>query len=368
MSLSDDEWAIPTACGAPADRDSHSIQENGPLWEIATPDKGGKLVVLQLYPDFRTVTDLTKGDNRIPGHRALWDIHEVKPHCVSIAQASIRHFACSGHDSDPDILGRADNLEIPDLRGRNTFDDHDVPPDLVRFLDSLFFLSYRTLLFRISQFRGAEGAVLNLLQVQHEAENRFAVSMSKLALGELSETLMKLHRLKTAFDRRILGDSPAIHLVHHVRTFSPHVRYASSEYVPVEFSSGRRRPTIWMSVNVLPIGGKTWLFVSHPCERRPVIIDVGKKVDAIASSHRRQRRRVDLEMMGECSNLYASPEDFINLPERDQSFVRSSMAKSAFDDHLTKGLELLRSSPVGGELISHVERRLRAEDRAKRHG
>ena len=358
VRLGEDALSSPVECREDSSRNSHSIQESGPLRDISSRGKGGR-VVLRFFPDLGTVLNLTKGEDRVLGHKWLWEIEDVPPQCVPISSASIGHFACGFHDRDSKTLGKADNLYVPDLGGRDTLDDRDLPDGLNHFAESLFFLAYRTLIFRIGQLRGAERAAANVLDTQIDKGTRFAVSGTLATLKELSSLQLELYRFKSAFDRRILGDPSAIHLVHHLRQFDPIIRYASSDYIPVEFRSGRRKHYEWLSINVLPLQGQTWLFVSHIYRRNPLVIDIQKKVAAWASSNHLQRSHVDLGTFCRSPNLYACPEEFYGLPLADQSFVSNSMVKALVSDNLGKDLDLLRSSPAGGPLVSRIERGLR---------
>ena len=63
-------------------------------------------------------------------------------------------------------------------------------------------------------------------------------------------------------------------------------------------------------------------------------------------------------MLRDSLNLFASPADFGDLPESDQSLVKGSLAKSICQDPLEKGLEILRASPGGLGLLSRIESRL----------
>ena len=87
----------------------------------------------------------------------------------------MRHFACNDHDQGTSALARADNLVVPDLHGRTILYDRSPPPGLEAFMESLFFLAYRTLLFRISQLRGVEQAASQIHQERSAEGNRYAV-------------------------------------------------------------------------------------------------------------------------------------------------------------------------------------------------
>ena len=365
---SDDNLAYPVECRKPADRKSHSIQKARSLEEIACHDgqvPGGGLYVYQFFPDIDDAVKQTSaatpgGGPSAFGQKWPWEIKEIPPHPVSIEEASVRHFACSAHDQDTNALARADNLILPDLDGRTILYDRDPSPVLEEFMECLFFLAYRTLLFRISQLRGVEQAASQIHRERSAEGNRFAVELSLGVLTDLSARITELYRLKRRYDQRILGDSEAIHLVHHVASFRPIVRYACSEYTTVEVPRGKKTRKYLISLNVLPLQGVTWLIASHLCERNSVNIAIGKVVTRILSTVQRQRRREDLRMMCASSNLYASPDDFRSMPERDKAEISSSMATTAFGEVLSQGLKVLRDSEGGKHVIQRVEARMRA--------
>lgn len=262
------------------------------------------------------------------------------------------HFACNFHDQDARSLARADNLVVPDLpQKRIILDDHSLPPGLEAFTESLFFLAYRTLLFRISQLRGVEQAASQLHRERSEEGNRFAVKLILGELGAIADTLTDLYRLKRRYDRRILGESEAIHLVHHVASFRPIIRYACAEYTTVGPRRGKKR---WASINVLPLQDVTWLIVSHLYEGRSHNAAIEKEL------YPRQRRREDLRMMCESTNLYASPDDYRKMCEKYKAEIPSSMSTTIFGDSLSRGLEILRSSEGGQDVISRMKAKARA--------
>ena len=357
VGVGEKEWSLPVTCGADARRGSHSIQEAGPLREIAATSGQG-LYVLGFFPDVNHLMPLTKGVAGHPGTKWLWDIEAVPPRPMGAGEASVAHFACSLHDSDLRYLGAADNLEIPDLGGRVIFHDQDPPTGLEQFLHSLFVLAYRTLLFRFSQLRGVEKAAVTALSEQSDADNRFGVQSCLERLQELSGLLTGVAREKSGFDRRILGDASALGLVHHVVEFFPTVRYAASEFLPFEYRNGARRKSIWSAVNVLPIKGQTWLIVSHHCTRNSDIVGISKEVVAWASRNLTSRNHFDLDAFVNLTNVYASPVDFEALPDSDRSSIASRMAWKVCEEPFEQGIELLRSSPRGRDLVERCEREL----------
>ncbi len=350
----DEPWSIPVECGELANPDNHSIQEHGSLEEISSVGKGGA-EVLQFLPDVGFLTQLTKGDDGLPGHKWLWDIEEIPPHPVPISEASVGHFACRSHDGG--LLGRADNLVVPDLHGRHLLDERSISADLVPFTEALFALAYRTLIFRISQLRGAAKVAADALKEQMDDGNWYASGLAVPQVSNFVAVLTELHRLKTGFDFRILEESPGVRLIHHVREFSPFIRYTCSECVPRLLSSKRQKTYVWMCVNILNLGGTTWLIVSHPIESEFASGSVERWVKRMTEYGPAARRRTDLRMFSESLNLFASPADFSGLPESDQSLVKSSLARLICQDPLEKGLELLQASPGGRGLLSRIENR-----------
>ena len=368
VEFSDDRMAYPLECRKPAERKSHSIQKASSLEAIACNDgraPGGGPYVYQLFPDIQSTLKQTSAATPGGGRLALaqkwpWEVEELPPHPVTIDEASVRHFACNHHDQNPGALARADNIVIPDIDEKATLRDCSPPPGSEAFMDSLFFLAYRTLLFRISQLRGVEQAAAQVLQERSAEGNRFAVSLTLKFLADLSDRITELYRFKRGYDQRILGDSEAMHLVHYVASFPPIIRYACAEYAPVDVPSGKRTRRIWMSLNVLPLQGVTWLIVTYPSKRYSVDSKAQRAVAQMLSRRPKQRRREDLQMMCNTTNLYVSPDDYRSMPDRDKAIISTSMATAVFGEMLSQGLEVLRSSEGGRDVIGRVEAGVRA--------
>ena len=367
VGCSDDNLAYPVECRKPAERKSHSIQKAKSLEEIACHDghvPGGGPYVYQFFPDIYDTVKQTSAATPGGGRPALaqkwpWEIKELPPHPVTIEEASVRHFACNDHDQGTSALARADNLVVPDLDGRTILDEHSPPPGLEGFMESLFFLAYRTLLFRISQLRGVEKAASQVHQERSTEGNRFAVKLTLEVLTELSDKITELYRFKRGYDQRILGDSEAIHLVHHVASFRPIIRYACAEYTPVAVRRGKKTRKYLISLNVLLLQGVTWFIASHPCQRYSVNNAIRKEIARMLSTVPKQRRFEDLRMMCNSTNLYASPEEYRSMPERDKAKISSSMATTIFGEVLSQGLTVLRSSEGGQQVIRRVEAKVR---------
>ena len=368
VGYSDDNLGYPVECREPAERKSHSIQKAKSLEEIACHDGhvlGGGPYVYRFFPDIYDTVKQTSAATPGGGRPALaqkwpWEITELPPHPVTIEEASVRHFACNDHDQGISALAHADNLVMPDLDGRTILDEHSPPSGLEGFMESLFFLAYRTLLFRISQLRGVEQAASQVHRERSTDGNRFAVKLLLEVLADLSDKITELYRFKRGYDQRILGDSEAIHLVHHVASFRPIIRYACAEYTSVEVHRGRKPRKIWMSLNVLPLQGVTWLIASHPHQGNWMNIEIGRVIARMVSAVPKQRRREDLRMMCNSTNLYASPEEYRSMPEKDKAKISSSMATTVFGETLSQGLTVLRASEGGQHVIRRVEAKARA--------
>ena len=358
VRLGPEEWSLPEECGGDAVRGSHSIQEAGPLMEIAS-SSGRGLYVLALFPNVSHLTGLTRGAAGRPGTRWPWDIESVPPRRVSTGQASVDHVACSPDDQG--YLAGADNLTIPDLGGRSVFCDNSPPPGMGRFLDALSVLSYRTLLFRVSQLRGVQRTALKSLSEQVDANNRFGIQMCSDLFKENGRVLTEVCRQKSGFDRRILGQESAMRLVHHVVEFEPIVRYALSEFFLLEYRNGNRKRSVWASLNVLPIGGRTWFILSHPCVPHSHVLGISKEVAYRVTKDYRWRKHHDLDAFVNSTNLYVSPVDYAALPKSDRRSVARGVALQISEEPFDKALEYLRSSSAGQALVSRCERKLRGK-------
>ena len=196
---------------------------------------------------------------------------------------------------------------------------------------------------------------IEVLKEQMDEGNWYAAGLVIPQISDLSAILTELYRLKTGFDSRILKEPNGIHLIHHVREFSPFIRYTCSECVPWVLRSRRRISYCWVCVNILSLEGVTWLIVSHPVDPAFASGSIERRVKRMTSCGPTARRRTDLEMLRDSLNLFASPADFCGLPGSDQSLVKGSMAKLICRDPLEKGLELLRGSPGGRGLLSRIE-------------
>ena len=344
----------PVDCKKPASRKSHSIQEAGPLKEISSPSRSGRCV-LQVFPNIDHLVKHTKGENKRTASKWLWEIESMPPQDeVPISLASVGHFACDIHDRGYPLAG-ADNLKIPVNSGYVSFDDQSPPAGLEDCSESLFYLAYRTLLFRISQFRGVEKEVLRQLGLQVESGNRFAVESCLGHHQKVSSILSQLLRFKDGFDRRVLGDASAIRLVHHIVPFRPVIRYAACEFNKVPHIPYRGEDSVWAALNVLPISGRTWFIASHSrLSNQHHYSLVRNGVLDFAACSGSARRTADLGAFLSWINIYASIPDYCSLPESDRTFIESRMAWQVCKEPFSKGLEILGSSPAGTREIARV--------------
>ena len=352
----------PISCGEAADRGSHSIQHHGPLSEISTLRPSGRQV-LRLFPDIQHMIPLTKGEEGRVATRWPWDVPDVPPREIPISQASVSHFACGDDDQDPGRLGKADNLRLPRLVEPVYFDDRWVPADFAGVSEPLFYLAYRTLLFRISQFRAIEKELYRAYGGFAGTENRFSVQSCLDQLKQVSGVLSVLFQYKDGFDRRILGERGRMRLVHHVVPFEPVVRYVASEFMQLEHIGYCGCDRDWVSLNVLAISGRSWLIVSHrPLDNRHHSSLLRNAVLNLASSGSVKRRELDYKALSSCVNLYVCPEEYYSLPESDRALVESRITWEVCEEPFKKALDILRSSDAGRMEVERVERLIR--DRA----
>ena len=357
VALGDSRPSAPVVCGESASRGSHSIQRARPLTDIATCRPSG-LCVYRFFPDLHHLVSETKGADGLPAHTWLWEVDSVPPKEVPISETSVGHFACDVHDKEP-FLGQADNLVLSDVRGYELVEDANPPEKFRPVCESMFYLAFRTLLYRISQFRGAEKEAIKNLMSQADRANRYGVQICLDSLRDISSTLTKLSRIKNGFDRRALGDGSGIRLVHHVLPFEPSIPYAASEYIPIDHLPYRGKNRLWVSLNVLPVGGRTWLIVSHgQLAERVRASSIKSRILDMATCNPSGRKRIDFKAFADWSNVYASISDYDSLPEGDRTQIESQVAQNVCKEPFAKGLELLRSSPSGRREIERIEREI----------
>ena len=264
----------PVDCGLPASADNHSIQENGVLSRLVSPSNLSK-TVLQLFPTASSLASQLKEPGKHPGSEFVWNHARVIPKPLSISLASVRHFACGPHDGD--TLALADNLNFPSPDGYYQIVDGQVPVALRELARGLHRLAYRTLLFRISQFRGTELVITQQFDKQIRGTelvtglqsdrqiggaNRFAVNSLVKNLQECTAVSDKLYRQKLLFDQDLV-ESKSLRLVHHMAPFIPIIRYAASEYLIEALAQLKGNPEVSYSFNLIPDDDVTWAVLSH---------------------------------------------------------------------------------------------------------
>ena len=341
----------PVDCGAKSDNDAHSITENGVLSCIAKQGNGGR-EVLRFFPDAHQLVNLTRGDAGYPGSQGLWEIDRVLPKSVPIASASISHSTCKDHDRD--FFGLVDRLNLSGVTAHHRIADkrHDSE-------EALFRLSYRTLLFRLSQLRGSELEATRKRTEKVQDGNRFAVDMLDANLKDISSLVRALYRDKSVYDKRVVGDGKS-HFVHHVMPFNPRVRFAASEYMPIPCNCRNCRlgspatDDFLASVNVLPGKSRSWLVVTYPsarCNR--------KRYDSVVANWVKDFCATNDDVMGRhreamitWTNLYCSPEDYCRLDDNARSFVEESIARAVCIDPFRLYLDIMATHPRGADLIN----------------
>ena len=347
----------PVDCGQPSNDDNHSIQENGLLSRLVNPSDKSKSV-LQFFPTALSLATQLKQPGKHPGTEFIWDHTRLAPKPVSISRASVRHFACGDHDGH--ILGEADNLRFPATNSYLQIVDEKTGDTLKPFARTLHRLAYRTLLFRISQFRGTELVAAEKLKEQIKAGNRFAVDTLLDNLKELSSVSLELHRHKLLFDQDLVA-SKRFPLVHHIAPFDPIIRYAASEYLPMQRPQVKGKEgssDAYVSMNVIPDGQVTWYVLSHPANySRFTTSTIANHVRDFTCQTPDLRKRFDLDSLSNLTNIYASPVDYWSLDECDRETVERSLAWRLCEQPYEKTLKFLESTPKGSAFI----RRIRSE-------
>ena len=201
---------------------------------------------------------------------------------------------------------------------------------------------------------------MRFLLLQMLSNNRYGVQSCHEALLDLSSTLTELLRFKSSFDRRIMGDTSAIHLVHHIVPFQPVIPYVASEYMPLKHLTYRDEDYIWVSLNILSLQGRNYLVLSHLAFNNPHRDSIIRRsiFDFVYGSEP-DRRRADYDVFINWTNVYASIKDYLSLEESDRTFIGSRIAWNICEEPFAKGLEILRSSPGGAREISRAETELR---------
>ena len=363
----------PVDCGLPADADNHSIQENGVLNRLVSPSDRSK-TVLQLFPTASSLASQLKEPGRHPGSEFMWNHARMIPKRISISLASVRHFACGPHDGE--TLALADNLKFPFPDGYRQIVDYQIPGALRNVARGLHRLAYRTLLFRISQFRGTELVIAQQLDKQIRGTelvtgpqtnrqvggaNRFAVESLLKNFEECSAVSTKLYRQKLLFDQDLV-ESKRFRLVHHIAPFNPIVRSAASEYLIEDAVQLKGKPEVSFSFNLIPDDGVTWAILSHSYTYdRQVTSYLRNKLLNLTCSTEHIRRKQDLDFLSSFTNIYVSPEDYNALPESDRSQVEEMLAFKVCEEPHLKTIEFLKSFPLGENLIKRITRKIKHE-------
>lgn len=353
----------PVECSEAANANNHSIQENGVLSLIARAEPDGTRKVLKFFPTAMRLANFTKGSARHPGSEWVWNIDRIEPELVPISLASIGHFACGGHDGL--TFGPVDQLELPDWDSYVRLDERTCSREYQDLAIRLFLLAYRTLLYRISQFRGTETVGVTQLSMLMKSGNRFGVDSLKGSLDKTAQVMTSLYRHKSSFDRRYteVGRGP---LVHHISPFVPIIPYAASEYLPIRHLSGKGRQQeqqhAFASCNIYPDQDRTWFIVSH-------LATSDQSLDRSVSNFVRDftcetpllRRKQDIESLAGFTNVYASPDAYCALDPEDRSAIETSVAWNICEKPYDDTLELLKGSPAGCEAVRRIEREILRE-------
>ena len=352
----------PVDCGKSASADNHSIQENGVLSLISRAEQDGSRKVFRFFPTASRLANLTKGTAGYPGSEWIWKVERLEPDLVPISLASIGHFACGDHDGY--TFEPVDKMVLSDGDSYFRIDERHCSKESRDLARRLALLAYRTLLYRISQFRGTESVIADQLAKFVRTGNRFAVDSLRENLDETAQVMTPLYRHKSLFDRR-LTDVARCPLVHHIAPFTPIVPYAASEYLPIRHLTGKgkqQEELAFVSCNVLPSKDRTWFIVSHPATSDP-------SLETSASNYVRNftcetpmlRKKQDLKFLSDCTNVYASPDGYRLLHSEDQDAIETAMAWNICEKPYEKTLQRLKSSPAGSKLIEKIQKEITLE-------
>ena len=360
--LPDGNGVWPVDCGKKVLRDNHSVQRNGVLDKIATARMGGTpRQVLHFVPTPSRLADLTRAPGAGPGSRWWWKVERVPPKPVSISLASVGRWACREHEEGE--FKRADNLVFPNYQTLQEIDARIPPAKGDQFTEKLFWLAYRTLLFRICQLLGIEVTTTKKREQQARQGNRFAVAVLDARLKDLSSISLDLHRHKQWFDKRI-ANQQNLGLIHHVAPCTPRVTIAASEYNSIRRFSVRGAREIsdglYASINVIPDGPHSWVVIScipdagfHYSRTSVVnaILDFICQNDDI-------KKRVVFKALSDWFNLYVSPTGYRTLPVEEQAEIERSIAEAVCLEPCRQFLDVLVSSPAGRKEVERADTQL----------
>ena len=353
----------PVECLEIAYADNHSIQENGVLSLISRVEQDGTRTVLRFFPTASRLVNLARGSAGYPGSEWVWNIRRLESVLIPISLASIGHFACGDHDGF--TFRPIDELCIPRWDSYVMIDERKCPKEYRDLANRLFLLAYRTLLYRISQFRGTESVNAEQLRKMVRLGNRFGVDSLRENLDETARVMTPLYRHKSLFDRRLteVAKGP---LVHHIAPFDPIIPYAASEYQPIRHLAVRGRKQqdqyAFASCNVLPDQDRTWFIVSYPATS-------DQSLETCASNLVRDftcetpllRKKQDLECLSSNTNVYASPDGYASLAPEDREAVETAIAWNLCEKPYQNTLDYLRSSDVGNQLITRLQNEIARE-------
>ena len=339
----------PVNCGLPSDANTHSVTESGPLCRIASHDKSGAKV-LRLMPGTRQLADMTKGERGYPGSEWLWNVKRIEPQSVPTSLASVGHSICADHDREVFVPVDGLNFTIPERYLRRQI--AGVGSGLY---EALFLLGYRTLLYRLSQFRGLELEACNKRVEQVQSGQRFGVDLMDDVLRELSGIALGLYADKLIYDQCFVG-LRRTGFVHHIAPLRPYIPFTASEYVEFKCSwPGKEHidHTAWIAVNVIPAASTTWLVVSHienTCPR--FVIGVSNQVRDFCADTLDIKKRKHLNALQTWTNAYCSPEAYWALPDTDREAIEKGVARAVCQEPHRRFLQILKSTPRGAEMVA----------------
>ena len=351
---------MPVECAQTATADNHSIQENGVLSQIARVEPDGTRKVFRFFPTASRLVNLTKGPAGYPGSEWVWNIDRIEPELIPISLASVGHFACGDHDGY--TFGPVDHLKIPNWNSYVRIDERNCPKEYRDLANRLFLLAYRTLLHRISQFRGTESVSAEQLGILVKSGNRFGVDSLRQNLDKTADVMTPLYRHKSLFDRRLTGVGVGP-LVHHIAPFAPTISYAASEYQPFRHLVGRGKQReeehAFASCNIYPDQNRTWFIVSYPATwDRNLDTWASNFVHEFTCETPMLRKKQDLECLSSCTNVYASPSDYCALAPDDKSAIETAIARNICEKPYDDTLKCLKRSRTGNELITRIQKEL----------
>ena len=348
---------VPVECSEPACADNHSIKENGVLSLISRVEQDGTRNVLRFFPTASRLVNLARGSAGYPGSEWVWNIRRLEPVLIPISLASVAHFACGDHDGD--LFRPVDELCIPKSDSYRRIDERNCSQEDKDLANRLSLLAYRTLLYRISQFRGTESVNADQLRKMVGLGNRFGVDSLRENLVETARVMTPLYRHKSLFDRRLteVAKGP---LVHHIAPFDPIIPYAASEYQPIKQLVVKRRKHqdeyAFASCNVLPDKDRTWFIVSYPATS-------DQSLETTASNFVRDftcespdlRMEKDLEWLSDKTNVYASPDDYALLAPEAREEIETAIAWNICEKPYQDTLKFLMRSEAGSRLIARIQ-------------